>query len=285
MKKVVTADSLMVSFIAAMGYGFGYTVPSAFGLHPAICLALGSVLDMIANKIIFSAYVQKSTKRRYISFACIVLIFLAGYFYLARFFAYSLWTDVGTEMTYSVVLPIVFFFATMGIKIIKKKMLLKKYGTGESGFLFDQEATEALKDFNGENKELLEYTGNNPVVKTYSGTYIGKKTKNFVRFLGIPYATAERWKEPVPLEASKKIYEAYYFGSSAIQPESSHNILSHFRQDEDCLNLNIWTAKLEPMLKSRFSSISTAVTDVTAAAQIPCIILKILQKLFRIRYA
>lgn len=72
MKKVVTLDAIMVSFIAAMGYGFGYTVPSAFGWHPivcfVICLALGSVLDAAANKIIFSSAVQKTTGRRHLAF-------------------------------------------------------------------------------------------------------------------------------------------------------------------------------------------------------------------------
>ena len=250
MKKIFTVDSIMVSFIAAMGYGFGYTVPSAFGLHPviclAICLALGSVLDMIANKIIFCAYVQKSAKRRYISFACIALIFLAGYSYLSRFFAYSLWTDVKSEMTYSVVLPIAFFFVSFGINILKKKALFKKYGTGESGFLLDQKTTEAMKALNGENRKLPEYTGKDPVVRTVTGSYIGKKDKSGVCFLGIPYASAERWKKPVPAEASDGIYEAYFFGNTEPQPENRHNVLSFLNQGEDCLNLNIWAAKLEP---------------------------------------
>ena len=250
MKKIFTVDSIMVSFIAAMGYGFGYTVPSAFGLHPviclAICLALGSVLDMIANKIIFCAYVQKSAKRRYISFACIALIFLAGYFFLSRFFAYSLWTDVKSEMTFSVVLPIAFFFASFGINILKKKALLKKYGTGESGFLIDQKVTEAMKALNGENRKLPEHTGKDPVVRTVTGSYIGKKDKNGVCFLGIPYASAERWKKPVPAEASDGIYEACYFGNTEPQPENRHNVLSFLNQGEDCLSLNIWAAKLEP---------------------------------------
>lgn len=249
MKKVVTLDAIMVSFIAAMGYGFGYTVPSAFGWHPivcfVICLALGSVLDAAANKIIFSSAVQKTTGRRHLVFLCVVLVFLAGYAVLARFFAYSLWNDVGTELTYSVVLPVVFFFLSLLVRAWKQKKLLTKYGTGESGFQVDEKAAEQWKQNFGVNAVLPEYAGN-LAVRTVGGTYVGKKTKGGIRFLGIPYAVARRWEKPEPVPASDQICEAYCFGYSEVQPDNSHNILSRFPQGEDCLNLNIWTAKLEP---------------------------------------
>lgn len=136
---------------------------------------------------------------------------------------------------------------------IRRKKLLEKYGTGESGFLLDEEIEKKWKDDFGTNAELSEYTGKNPTVKTIGGTYIGKADKSGVRFLGIPYAEApmgeNRWKKPVPVAPSDKIYEAYYFGNVEIQPESEHNILNRFKQDEDCLNLNIWTKALTPDAK------------------------------------
>ncbi len=249
MKKVVTLDAVMVSFIAAMGYGFGYTVPSAFGWHPllclVVCLALGSVLDSLANRIVFSSAVQKTTGRRYLVFLAIALVFLAGYAVLARFFAYSLWNDVGSELTFSVVLPVVFFFLSLLIRAYKQKKLLAKYGTGESGFRFDEKAAEHWMQNFGVNAVLSE-ADRKLAVRTVGGTYVGKKTGEGIRFLGIPYARAERWKKPVPVAASEQICEAYYFGNSEIQPDNSHNILSGAPQGEDCLSLNIWTAKLEP---------------------------------------
>lgn len=254
MKKIVTLDSIMVSFISAMGYGFGYTIPSAFNLHPIICflicMVLGTVCDNIANKIIFSKKVQQSNARRYIVFVCFALVFVLGYIYMARFFAYSLWNDVQTEMTFSVIIPIVFFFLSLIVEYIKRKKLLKKYGTGEDGFILDDKVEKQwIRDF-GTNEEISDYSGKDPVVRTYGGAFIGKQDKQGVRFLGIPYAKApckkDRWKKPIPIDPSDKMYTAYYYGSSEIQPEGSHNILNRFKQDEDCLSLNIWTSKLEP---------------------------------------
>lgn len=257
MKKVVTLDAVMVSFVSAIGYGVGMVVPGAYGVNSlicfVICMVLGTVLDKVANKIVFSGYVQESNKRRYISFVVVAVLFLGGYIYMARYFAYSLWTDAKTALVFAVVIPVVFFFITFGVDAVKRKKLLDKYGTGESGFIIDEEVEKKWKDDLGKNAEVSEYTGKNPTVKTVGGTYIGKADKSGVRFLGIPYAKApvgvNRWKKPIPIEASDKIYEAYYFGNSEIQPESNHNILNRFNQNEDCLNLNIWTKELNPEAK------------------------------------
>ncbi len=258
MKKVITPDAVIVSLMGAMGYGLGYQIPSAYGLHSLLCLAvcmiLGTVLEMSADKIIFSKYVQESNKRRFVSFAVVILIFLLGFWYLAHWFSYLLWNDVGTELVYSALLPVVAFAASLGVQVIKRKKLLKKYGTGENGFLFDEKITANwLSEESGSNKEVSVCPKGKPVVKTYSGNYIGWKDKNGVCFLGIPYAKApvgeNRWKKPIPVEASDCTYEAYYFGNCEIQPESSHNILGRFKQDEDCLNLNIWMSKFEPQAK------------------------------------
>ncbi len=255
MKKVITLDAIIVSLMGAMGYGLGYQIPSAYGLHSLLCLAicmiLGTVLEMSSDKIIFSKYVQQSNKRRYVSFAVVILIFLLGFWYLFHCFSYLLWNDVGTELVYSAVLPVVAFFTSMGVQVIKRKKLLKKYGTGDNGFQFDEDVTEHwLAEESGSNKEVSVCPKGKPVVKTFGGNYIGWKDKNGVCFLGIPYAKApvgeNRWKKPIPVEASDRIYEAYYFGNSEVQPESSHNILGRFKQGEDCLNLNIWMSKFEP---------------------------------------
>lgn len=258
MKKVITLDAVIVSLMGAMGYGFGYQVPSAYGLHSLLCLAVcmifGTVVEMAADKIIFSSYVQKSSKRRYTAFVAAVLLFLLGAWYIFHRFSYLLWNDAGTEVAFAVILPLIAFAVSLGVQAIKRKKLLKKYGTGEDGFLFDEDKTVRwLAEESGSNKEVSECPEGKPVVKTFGGNYIGWKDKNGVSFLGIPYAKApvgaNRWKKPVPLEASDRTYEAYYFGNCEIQPESSHNILCRFKQDEDCLNLNIWTAKLEPDAK------------------------------------
>ncbi len=253
MKKVVTVDAVMVSFVSAIGYGFGMVVPSAYGVNSilsfVICMVLGTLLDQLANKIVFSSYVQASKKRRYIVFAVVALIFLVGYIYLAKYFAYSLLTDAKTALIFAVVIPIVFFVLTLGVDALRRKKLLAKYGTGESGFILDDAIEKKWAGDFGVNAKVSEYNGKNPTVKTIGGTYIGKTDKSGVSFLGIPYAVADRWKKPMPVEPSEAIFEAYYFGNSEIQPVSEHNILNRFKQGEDCLNLNIWTKELTPTAK------------------------------------
>ena len=257
MKKVVTLDAAMVSFISAMGYGFGYAIPSAHGANGivsfVVCMVLGSILAAIADKVVFNDYIQSDAKRRYAVFGAIVVIFAIGYVFLERYYAHSLWSDVGADLASSVVIPIVFFVLTMCVEVIKQKKLLKKYGTGESGFLLDEEIEKLWKSDMGENARIEKYEGKNPAVKTTGGTYIGKADKTGVSFLGIPYAKPpvgeDRWKAPIPVTPSDEVFEAYYFGNTEIQPKSNHNILNRFRQDEDCLNLNIWTSKLETSAK------------------------------------
>ncbi|MDO4939889.1 MAG: carboxylesterase family protein [Lachnospiraceae bacterium] len=256
MKKIVTLDTVMLSLVNATAYGFGYSVPAALGLGTVlsivICLVFGMLVSTVAEKIIFSNYVQQSSKRRNITFIVILLLFAAAFYLLTRFFAHSLWSDLGIDLVFSVAIPIVAFAASFVIRAFKQKKLRDKYGTGESGFQIDEKAEKALDAFKGTNAELSGYSGKY-AVKTFGGIYIGKKDRYGVRFLGIPYAKSpvgeNRWKKPVPVEASDKIFEAYYFGTCEMQPDSSHNILTRFPQSEDCLNLNICTAKLEPEAK------------------------------------
>lgn len=250
MKKVLTTDTVVASLFGAIGYGGTYFLATYYGLNmllsTIICMMVGMVFDRIADRMIFNRTVQQSKGKKHVVYGGFVLIFLAAYYVLAKVYAYSLLSDLGLQLTFVIGIPVVSFFVSLGMRYLKKLRLVKKYGRGEYGFAFDKDAEDAMKVLNGENRELREYRGKDPVIKTVTGSYVGKKDKNVIRFLGIPYASAERWKKPVPSGASDKIYEAYYFGSSEIQPESRHNALTHFKQGEDCLNLNIWTAKLEP---------------------------------------
>ena len=243
-------DTVVASLFGAIGYGGTYFLATYYGLNmllsTVICMVVGTVFDRIADKLIFNSTVQHSKGKKYAVYGGFILIFMAAYYVLIKVYAHSLFADLGLQLTFVIGIPLISFFVSLGIRYLKKLRLLKKYGSGEHGFLFDQEAADAMKALNGENRELSEYTGKDPVVRTVTGFYVGKKDKNGIRFLGIPYATAKRWKKPVPVDASDKFYEAYYFGNSEIQPESSHNALTHFKQGEDCLNLNIWAAKLEP---------------------------------------
>lgn len=257
MKKLFTVDTVMVSLISAIGYGFGYAIPSAYGcnaiLSMVICTVVGTLANTVANKIIYNKDVQKNATKRYVIFGGIILVFLIGYSYLSYYFAHSLWSDVGTDLTFSIVIPVIFFLLSLGVKAFKRKKLLEKYGTGEDGYIIDENAEKQWSSFIGTNTEFKGELKNHPVACTVGGKYVGKSTKEVVRFLGIPYAKAptgdKRWKKPEPVDPSDNTFEAFYLGNAEIQPNSSHSILTRFKQDEDCLNLNVWTARFEPGAK------------------------------------
>ena len=110
----------------------------------------------------------------------------------------------------------------------------------------------------GENKEISGDYDEALAAKTVSGTYVGKAdTDNVVSWKGIPYAKQPvgdlRWKAPQIPDASDKVYEAYYFGKTALQLEGGDETSSLYPQGEDCLNLNVWnnfsdTSKNKPIM-------------------------------------
>lgn len=249
MKKLLTFDAIMSAIIGAIGYGVGFMVPEVLGFHEIICyiacFAVGEAWDQVVDKIIYTKEVQSSPSRKYKTFAGLIVFFVIAFIIVKITLGQSLMDEVKENIVEAILTPIAGFFISYITRYIKRYMISKKYGTGESGFVFDKNIMNHLKPMIGENKTHEEYAGLDPVAKAVSGAYIGKKDDKVVRFLGITYAKAERWKKATPVKDSTEFFEAWYFGNSEIQPESSHNILTEFNQDEDCLNLNIWTSKLE----------------------------------------
>ena len=98
----------------------------------------------------------------------------------------------------------------------------------------------------------------NDVIMTPCGPIRGVAGRNpgVTAYKGIRYATAERWKHPVAVEAWEGIYEADHYGNCCFQPRSFYNeeenlkkifYYNEFRKgekytySEDCLFLNIFT--------------------------------------------
>ena len=67
--------NLILGFFA-LAAGFGYSIPAAFGVPVWLCivisLALGSAAEEVANKIMYTRYVQEKPVRK----LCVFLAFL-----------------------------------------------------------------------------------------------------------------------------------------------------------------------------------------------------------------
>lgn len=103
---------------------------------------------------------------------------------------------------------------------------------------------------------LPEYTPNNEIkgpydeslaVKCENGIFVGQKLNDVISWKGIPYAKQpvgeRRFKPAIAPNPSEKVYEAYNFGVSCMQPvdTTGGEKASLYKQGEDCLNLNIWS--------------------------------------------
>ena len=96
----------------------------------------------------------------------------------------------------------------------------------------------------GENKELKSDPDKAHSVKCLNGVFVPKVDGTVRIFKGIPFALPpikeRRWKRPLPIPNSDKIFEAYYNGKSPIQTVIDSERSSYYPQSEDCLYLNIW---------------------------------------------
>lgn len=99
----------------------------------------------------------------------------------------------------------------------------------------------------GENRIIHGSYDKSLSAKCANGCYVGKEKDGILCFKGIPFARppvgALRWKAPEAPENSDEIREAYYFGKSPVQAPWYSELASCYPTGEDCLYLNIWTAR------------------------------------------
>ena len=253
MKKLITLDTIFASLFSAIGYGLGFFIPSSYGLNfifsLIICFIIGLIFDLVISSIVYSKYVQEKDIRRYISFGIIVLIFIFAWWLSIKFLSHSLIGDIVMEYAFVIGIPIISFIISLFIELYKRKKMLEKYGKGDNGYYFKEEEIDEIDFFNDKNKEIIDDYDTSLSVKTKYGTYVGLKRDNQIFFNGIPYAKAPvgdlRFMPPERLRRSDKVFEAYYYGPSEIQPRSDHNILNNYPQSEDCLYLNVITTTLD----------------------------------------
>jgi Carboxylesterase family len=89
------------------------------------------------------------------------------------------------------------------------------------------------------------HTDKGLVVHTTQGDVIGTLVSPTVRrFLGIPYAVANRWEAPQSSPLRSAPFNASTFGDSCPQALNPANFLTppgpSVSESEDCLNINIW---------------------------------------------
>jgi para-nitrobenzyl esterase len=87
-----------------------------------------------------------------------------------------------------------------------------------------------------------------PIVATAQGKIRGQEQDGYVRFRGLPFARAERFAPPQPVEPWDDVRDALEFGPICPQNPSQLEQVMGARdanpQDEDCLSLNVWTPDL-----------------------------------------
>ena len=110
-------------------------------------------------------------------------------------------------------------------------------------------ATERMQSLYGENKRITDDDYDKSLAaKCVNGTFVGKKEGDVIAFKGIPYVGRQpsgeyRWKAPVDVVPDDGVYEAHYFGKIPPQWGNVGQMGSLYPQSEECLYLNVWTAK------------------------------------------
>lgn len=252
MKKLITVDDIICSFLSAVAYGFGYSIPAFFKapgwLCLIICTALGLLTEEISAKLIYNKYVQEKSSRRFLVSLLFILFFVICDIVSKNLLGESLVGNLEEEIITTVIFALIGFVISLLIKCYKRIKIIKRYGKGNNGYKFSDEEIEYIRSLDNINKEIIGKYDQSLAVKTRTGIYVGVKEEGVICFNGIPYAKAPikklRWKAPVRLDDSDKVYEAKYFGSSSIQVNYKGNPLSFHRQSEDCLYLNVCTKKI-----------------------------------------
>ena len=249
MKKWITVDSFAVSFISALAYGFGYSVPRSLGapflLCVIICLVFGFLASTFAEKLMYSRFTQKTLSRKILVIVAFAVAFVIGEVISEKSYDESLAGELGLEYGFAILVSLIAFVSNL-VRYSRKVAKVKdRYGSAEEGFRFDEKEKAYVKGLNHKNAEITGAYNSAMAAKTRTGVYVGVRKGGVLSFNGIPYAKAPvgnlRWKAPEKLPDSDRVFEAKYFGPSAIQVNYEGNLLSAHQQSEDCLTLNIRT--------------------------------------------
>ena len=125
-------DTIVSSFISAIGYGIGYSLPDLFGLHPIICVVIsmlvGLPFDYLAEKLLSNKQFTGTLKRkRAFAFVVYVTYFIAWYF-VNKFLIYDLDDDFFINILLILVFQTVAFIIYHIKRYLRKKARERKNG-------------------------------------------------------------------------------------------------------------------------------------------------------------
>ena len=206
----------------------------------AISTACGLLFDYLSDKIMSSKKVQERLKNRIYVGIAFVAFFLLCELAARAYTGSSLMSTLAEQYLYVLILPCAGFILSLAISYLKVKRLEKKFGRGEKGLHADEKVKQYFESLSGSNHEITGEYDKNYAVSVQNGTFVGFRDGKIVKFLGIPYASANRFKPPIKAEESGKVYEAKYFGPSPIQPINDMNYAGWHNQGENCLTLNVF---------------------------------------------
>lgn len=130
-------------------------------------------------------------------------------------------------------------------------LLVPLSGCSDSGAGSSKQRMESIY---GENREINGDYDKSASAVCSNGIFVGKDKNGVRAFKGIPFAQPPtgslRWKPPVPADDGRGVYEAYYFGRSPLQTEWPSEVSSYYPKSEDCLYLNVWTARTDTPAKA-----------------------------------
>ena len=158
MKKLFTLDDLIIALVAAVSYGFSFEIPKILGysewLCIAVCLIVGTALEGLIYKIVFSKTVQEKPSRRFMTLAVIVLIFLAA-MYIAAIMGVPMINYIMEQYQFIIIPPILVFAFNVVLRQYRIKKIRERYGDGSDGFVFDGQVKQSdLDELNQQNRQI-----------------------------------------------------------------------------------------------------------------------------------
>ena len=184
MRKLFTIDDLFIALVAAVGYGFSFEIPKILGypewLCIVVCLVVGTTLEGLAYKIVFSETVQNKPAYRFTAFAVLSIIFFVAV-YLAATLGISVLNYVEEQFQFVIIPPLLIFAFNMALRQYRIKKIRKRYGDGSDGFVFDGQLKKSdLEELNRQNQQIHGAFDENCAVKTKTGVFVGQKSKDII---------------------------------------------------------------------------------------------------------